>query len=72
MAPVSNQRRDEIAEELRAIASDMIAAMGCVGLTPDRVKSHCDALEAMADQLDGSQTDIGFVPRVIEGGRSDD
>jgi predicted transcriptional regulator len=70
MAPVSEQRRDEIAEEMRAIASDMIAAMGCVGLTPERVKGHCDSLNAMADQLDGS-VHIGFVPRVIEGGLGD-
>lgn len=70
MAPVSEQRRDEIAEEMRAIASDMIAAMGCVGLTPERVKGHCDSLNAMADQLDGS-AQTGFTPRLIQGGRSD-
>lgn len=67
MAPLTQARIDEIAEELRNAASFMKSRLA-IGLTAGQVLAQCDALASIADQLDEAVIPRGFQPHVIIGG----
>jgi chromosomal replication initiation ATPase DnaA len=71
MNPLTQQRIDEMAAELRDVANFMKVRL-CMGLTPEQVIAQCDTLFSIADQLDEADAPRGFQPRLIMGGLSED
>lgn len=70
MTPLTQQRIDEMAAELRDVANFMRVRL-CMGLTPEQVIAQCDTLLSIADQLDEADAPRGFQPRLIMGGLSE-